>query len=440
MSSFLPYGLPRRHTTSSIETVASFSDGDDEAYPGQNTPIVLSPTLAPANQQDTSSPPNTRHSLPSSTPRPVHPHTVLAHSPLRSNIEDIVIDVDPLPNTQTSDTMASTGRQMHNTPMAAPVQPQPDHEVAALKGRRGHGDEALNMIRTFTSYGPHLTGEGHGSVLAHLLELQRLRHRHVRQRARQERAQGGVNPVTLNTLLLQTIASGSVATSRRASFEELQPPTGLRKWNEQTDSVSSVYTRASISGYVSPTPDSIPLPEQLRIASEIAQVLLKQDYLMMLCEAMVNFGAPSHRITHQMGRAAKKLDLDAVFFTQPGVVIIRFGDPVTRTSETHILRVNNGYNMDKLSRAVRISRNVERGEKTLDDAVDELDELLQEPNRFKWWTELFAFFLSSFAASPLIYNGSWIDAAVAGCVGIVVGSMSILARYRRAYSDLFEVS
>ncbi|RKP10189.1 hypothetical protein THASP1DRAFT_13167 [Thamnocephalis sphaerospora] len=184
----------------------------------------------------------------------------------------------------------------------------------------------------------------------------------------------------------------------------------------------------------------VSLPDQLRIAGEIAQILLKQDYLMMLCEAMLRFGAPAHRIDHQMNRAAAKLGMDGAFFTQPGVVLIRFGDSVTRTSETHILRVSNGYNMDKLGQAVRLSREVETGTQSLDEAVDELDLLLHQPDRYSWWMELIAFFVSSFAAAPLAFGGSWIDAAVAGALGTLVGVMSLMARRLRAYSDLFEVS
>ncbi|RKP27787.1 hypothetical protein SYNPS1DRAFT_12161 [Syncephalis pseudoplumigaleata] len=187
-------------------------------------------------------------------------------------------------------------------------------------------------------------------------------------------------------------------------------------------------------------PDYVPLPDQLQIAGEIALILLKQDYLMMLCEAMLRFGAPSHRLDHKMERAASKLGLDAAFFTQPGVVQIRFGDPVTRTSETHILRCSNGYNMAKLADSVHLSRAVEQGKMSLDEAVDRLDDLLHMPDQWPWWAELIAYFIASFAGVPLAFSGNWIDASVAGVLGLVVGLMTLLARRLRAYSDLFEVS
>ncbi|KAI9593262.1 hypothetical protein BDF19DRAFT_335995, partial [Syncephalis fuscata] len=184
----------------------------------------------------------------------------------------------------------------------------------------------------------------------------------------------------------------------------------------------------------------VPLPDQLQIAGEIAQILLKQDYLMMLCEAMLRFGAPSHRLDHQMNRAGSKLGLDAAFFTQPGVVLIRFGDPVTRTSETHILHCSNGYNMAKLADSVHLSRAVDQGKLPLDEAVDQLDDLLHMPDRWPWWAELSAYFISSFAGVPLAFGGGWVDAAVSGVLGVIVGIMTLMSRRLRAYSDLFEVS
>jgi uncharacterized membrane protein YjjP (DUF1212 family) len=96
---------------------------------------------------------------------------------------------------------------------------------------------------------------------------------------------------------------------------------------------------------------------------------------------MLRFGAPSHQLDHQMERAASKLKLGAAFFTQPGVVFIRFGDPVTRTSETHILRCSNGYNLAKLADSMHVSRAVDQGKLSLDEAVDKLNDLLHMPNR-----------------------------------------------------------
>ncbi|KAI8051970.1 hypothetical protein BDF22DRAFT_734237 [Syncephalis plumigaleata] len=342
------------------------------------------------------------------------------------------------------------------------------NEVASgLMDGRGHGDEALTMVNAFSSRSPY--SQMHGSVLGNLLELQRLRHRHVRNhRARTDRHQGGVNATTLNALLLQAVSSAP--TSRRTSIDDmhgmmmgqqqqpLAPPPSFgssavpQPWKYQEPAAYSMPPRSqspisALGGGMAMGqqsagmgPDFVPLPDQLQIAGEIAQILLKQDYLMMLCEAMLRFGAPSHRLDHQMDRAASKLGLDAAFFTQPGVVLIRFGDPVTRTSETHILRCSNGYNLAKLADSVHVSRALDQGKISLDEAVDKLDDLLHMPDRWPWWAELSAYFISSFAGVPLAFGGDWIDAAVSGVLGLIVGVMTLMARRLRAYSDLFEVS
>ncbi|KAK9703856.1 pheromone-regulated protein prm10 [Basidiobolus ranarum] len=210
--------------------------------------------------------------------------------------------------------------------------------------------------------------------------------------------------------------------------------------DNRTHSGSTIPLASNRSSFADDGYTAYALEEQLNITANIADLLLKQDYLMVLSKAMVMFGSPAHRLEYNMSLASNALDIETSFAFLPGVAIISFGDADTHTSDTHILKADRGYNMDKLERAYEISRQVIYGELSVEVAYELLEEMMEEKPVYSWWVQILNYCLCSFLICPLAFNGDWIDALLSGALGFCVGCLSILSSKIFNYSNVFEIT
>ncbi len=112
---------------------------------------------------------------------------------------------------------------------------------------------------------------------------------------------------------------------------------------------------------------------------------------MKLAHCLMAFGAPSHRIESQLVAAARILEVDAEFIHLPNLIIVCFGDPETKTSETHFLRCSG-----------------------------------------------LAFWLSALIC-PLAFGGSFLDMFVAGSGAFVLSTLQLTVVMKSAlYANVFE--
>ncbi|KAG0320573.1 hypothetical protein BG000_003513 [Podila horticola] len=175
------------------------------------------------------------------------------------------------------------------------------------------------------------------------------------------------------------------------------------------------------------------------IHHDIAEILTRQSFLIMMAKALILYGAPSHRIEDTCLQLAKKMDVDASFSLLPGHMTISFSDPDTHTSDTRHLRCTQGMDMHKLSCVYTIALGVLRGE-SIETANKELERVAQEPGCFPLWLQVLAWMGSSACVAPLAFNGSWIDTALAGFCGLIVGILGMVAAKFPIYGPLFEMT
>ncbi|KAI8867311.1 DUF1212-domain-containing protein [Ramicandelaber brevisporus] len=180
--------------------------------------------------------------------------------------------------------------------------------------------------------------------------------------------------------------------------------------------------------------------QQWQFAANIAEILQKQDFLILLAKAFMKFGAPSHRLEQSMDLVAKHIEVEAAFVMLPNLMIIAFGDPDTHTSETHIVKVGQGYDMDRLERSNMCARRIIKGKVSVGEAIQELEAIIKAPPIYPWWVEILNFGASAFFVAPLAFGGGWLDAAVAGVLGLLVGVMKVMADKFAAYANMFEIT
>ena len=90
------------------------------------------------------------------------------------------------------------------------------------------------------------------------------------------------------------------------------------------------------------------LEDEIRITVHIAETLVRQRYLMKLCQALMQYGAPTHRLEEYMRMSARVLQVDAQFLYIPGAMIMSFDDADTHTTEVKLVKVVQGLDFGKL--------------------------------------------------------------------------------------------
>ncbi|KAJ1679570.1 pheromone-regulated protein prm10, partial [Spiromyces aspiralis] len=178
--------------------------------------------------------------------------------------------------------------------------------------------------------------------------------------------------------------------------------------------------------------------ERKEMLRQVTHTLQCQDFLMLMARALAMFGAPTSRLETNMLCLAKRLEIEASFAVLPGIILISFEDATTRSSETHILRITNGYDMNRLDKVTYICRQVIKGWMSVEEAVTLLETVLATPPLYPWWVQVLNYGFMSFLVAPCFWQGSWKDALVAGILGLFIGLLQLLATRFNTYANLFE--
>lgn len=152
------------------------------------------------------------------------------------------------------------------------------------------------------------------------------------------------------------------------------------------------------------------------------------------------FGAPSHRIESQLIATALVLEIDAQFVHFPSIVVASFGDPDTRTSETHFIKAAGGdLDLGKLHQVHLTYKAVVHDELDAADGTRQIHSLLHSEREYKLWHRMIMAFLSCGLIAPMGFGGSFIDGLAAGTLGTMLSFMQLHVATRSSmYSNVFE--
>ncbi|KAJ5110452.1 hypothetical protein N7532_000987 [Penicillium argentinense] len=183
------------------------------------------------------------------------------------------------------------------------------------------------------------------------------------------------------------------------------------------------------------------LEDEIRVTVHIAEIICRQRYIMQLCRALMTFGAPTHRLEEYMQMTAKVLEVDSQFLYLPGCMIMSFDDPSTRTTEVKLVRVAQGVDLARLSDTYLIYKNVIHDVIGIEEAVQELDEVVRKKPRYSKYIVVLIYGVATATVGPFAFNARPIDMPIIFLNGILVGAMQHIAAPRSAlYSNVFEVS
>lgn len=185
----------------------------------------------------------------------------------------------------------------------------------------------------------------------------------------------------------------------------------------------------------------VKLEDEIRVTVHIAEIICRQRYIMQLCKALMTFGAPTHRLEEYMQMTAKVLEIDSQFLYLPGCMIMAFDDSSTRTTDVKLVRAAQGVDLARLADCHLIYKNVIHDVIGIEEAVQELDEVMKKKPRFPKWMVVLVYGLATATVGPFAFNARPIDMPIIFINGLCVGAMQHLAAPRSVlYSNVFEVT
>lgn len=138
-----------------------------------------------------------------------------------------------------------------------------------------------------------------------------------------------------------------------------------------------------------------------------------------------------------MEQAAHVLGLEAAFFFIPGIMMICFGDMQPRTL---LVRCPQGFDMGKLAKVTGIANAICHKKLSLQECIDKLEDVAQASPTWGPLAILMAHTVSSLLTTAVMFNGSWMDTAVSGGLGLMVGMLTLVAGKYASYCNIFEIS
>jgi uncharacterized membrane protein YjjP (DUF1212 family) len=142
-------------------------------------------------------------------------------------------------------------------------------------------------------------------------------------------------------------------------------------------------------------------------------------------------GVSAARLEGAVQSTAKSIGVDCEIWSSPTGILLSIGDPAEPSSQqTRVLRLDPAEpNLSDLVLLDEIAEDVIAGKIDVVEASARLRVLDRAPDpRQRTWSVL-AFGLAAAAVAGLLRT-SWIDIAVAGVLGIIIGSIAVAARSR----------
>jgi uncharacterized membrane protein YjjP (DUF1212 family) len=182
------------------------------------------------------------------------------------------------------------------------------------------------------------------------------------------------------------------------------------------------------------------IAEEIRITVHIAETIARQKYLMKLCRALMQYGAPTHRLEEYMSMSARVLEIEAQFLYIPGSMIMSFDDPNTHTTEVKLVKVAQGLDLGKLRDVHEVYKEVVHDRIGVEEATTRLKEVTSRKPKHSVWVRIPIYGLASVCVGPFAFGARLIDLPIAFILGCIVGILQLVVAPRSdLYANVFEI-
>lgn len=340
-------------------------------------------------------------------------------------------------------------------------QPSPDPlqaVVSSLGSQRERGDDE----ETQPPQTPMSNGSSSGSVLASLMKLEAQRYGNEQTRRKKSTKKSKNQEKKKPTSLYNFPVDSGVDSDEHLKTNTThlkRPPLQNRSSSWLAGVTSSKYVvpslekkkkskapvlsrRNSMDSMVTTASqfEPITLEDRIRITFEIANILQKQEFLRKLCRALMMYGCPAHRLEYAMRQVSRTLGVESEYVFIPNVMLITFYDSTTRTTETHFIRQNPGFEMHRLADIYRLEKLVAYGEVSVDEALEFIDEVYNQPAIYPRWFQPFVYALAAFSGCVLFYGGRWKEGGVSAALGMLFAVNEIFSTVVSSLQPIWEIT
>jgi uncharacterized membrane protein YjjP (DUF1212 family) len=182
-------------------------------------------------------------------------------------------------------------------------------------------------------------------------------------------------------------------------------------------------------------------PHELLITVHIAEVLARQRYLLTLCRALMEYGAPTHRLEEYMRMSARVLQIEGQFLYLPGCMIVSFDDRDLHTTEVKLVKASHGVDLGKFRDVFDIYKEVVHDLIGVEEAMQRLNDVNKRPLKFNVWIKILMYGLASAFVGPFAFGARPIDMPVAFALGCILGILQLWVAPRSdLYANVFEIT
>lgn len=179
---------------------------------------------------------------------------------------------------------------------------------------------------------------------------------------------------------------------------------------------------------------------EARITEHVQETYLRHRYLLKLCHALMQYGAPTHRLEEYMKMSARVLEIQAQFLYIPNCMMLSFDDGVSRTTEMKLVRVAQGVDLGKLRDVHGVYKRVVHDLIGVEQATDELQEIMAREAKFGPWTLVLFHGLASAMVGPFAFQARLVDLPIAFLLGCLLGVLRIVVAPKSdLYTNVFEI-
>ncbi|KAI7898259.1 uncharacterized protein BX663DRAFT_525723 [Cokeromyces recurvatus] len=210
----------------------------------------------------------------------------------------------------------------------------------------------------------------------------------------------------------------------------------------QVNSVKNLSRRSSFDSLATNASqfEPITLQDRIKITFEIANILQRHEFLLKLVKCLMLYGAPAHRLEYILREVSKTLGVQAEYVYIPNVMFLTFFDPATHTTETHFVRSSQSFDMHKLGEIFRLERLVSHGEVTVDEALEFIDKVTNEPPFFPIWLNPFIYALASFCACVMFYGGQFKEGGLSAALAIIFATYELFTGRYISFQPIWEIT
>ncbi|KAI0347819.1 DUF1212-domain-containing protein [Trametopsis cervina] len=165
------------------------------------------------------------------------------------------------------------------------------------------------------------------------------------------------------------------------------------------------------------------------------------DFILILAQCLLSFGAPSHRIESQLESAAAILNITVGFVHLPNLIIANLMETGTVIQETRFVRAGGRIALTNLHRVHLVYRDVLHDKVGVAEGTDRLRKLLRARPIYPVWIRcVFAFVCASIICTTA-FGGSLLDMFIGGIGAAILQYLGLsLASKSAIYANIYEIT